>query len=96
MRPINPVILRTAGAFAVTVGVAYATCTLFFFLWPEAAMNLVNSLFHGLEFRKLQAGAAPFNFGGFAYALVVMVVWAFILGALFGWLQNSRKGAGAR
>ena len=91
MRPV----LRTASAFALTVGVAYTTCALFFYLWPEPAMNLANALFHGLEFRKLQAGTTLFNFGGFIYALVVMAAWAFVLGALFGWLRDRRLGESA-
>jgi hypothetical protein len=86
-------VLRSGVAFAVTVGFAYASCALFFWAFPEAAMNLTNALFHGVDFRKLQGGAAAFNFGGFVYALVVMVVWGFILGALFEWLRGSRNPA---
>ena len=78
--------MRTGSALAITVGVGYAACTFVFWLWPEAAANFMNALFHGLDFRKLQSGAALFNFGSFVYALVVMMVWAFGLGTLFGWL----------
>lgn len=91
----NRPVLRTATAFAITVGVGYATCSLFFFLFPDTAMVFVNALFHGLDFRRVQAGGTPFSFGGFVYALVVMVAWAFILGALFGWLRDGRKAASA-
>jgi small-conductance mechanosensitive channel len=86
----NPV-LRTGVALAITVGVAYTTCTLFFWAWPEAGMSLANALFHGLDFRKLQGGGGAFNFGGFLYALVVMVIWAFMLGVVFAWLRASRR-----
>ena len=48
----------------------------------------MNTLFHGLDFRKLQSGAALFNFGSFVYALVGIALWAFGLGALFGWLAG--------
>jgi hypothetical protein len=48
----------------------------------------MNGLAHGLDFRKLQSGPAIFSFGSFLYVLVVMVAWAFALGALFGWLQD--------
>ncbi len=87
--------LRTGTAFAITVGVAYATCALFFWLWTETAMNLMNALFHGLDFRKLQSGGGGFDFGGFAYALVALIVWAFVLGTLFGWMHGPHKGTGA-
>jgi hypothetical protein len=48
----------------------------------------MNSLFHRLDFRKLQAGAALFDFGSFFFALTVLVVWAFVLGFVFGWIAG--------
>lgn len=85
-------ILRTGTALSVTVGAAYITCALFFWLWPELAMNLMNALFHGLEFRRIQGGGGTFNFSGFAYPLVIMMVWAFVLGVLFAWLKSWHDG----
>ena len=49
----------------------------------------MNALFHGLDFGRLQAGQAMFSFGGFAYALVVLTVWSFALGALFEWTRGK-------
>ena len=80
--------LKTGVAFATTVGIGYALCTVVFWLWPEAAANFMNALFHGLDFRKLQSGPALFSFGSFLYALVVMLAWAFGLGVIFGWVQG--------
>lgn len=80
--------IRIGTAFAVTVMVGYALCTLVFWSWPEAAANFMNALFHGLDFRKLQAGPTLFTFGSFVYALVIMGAWAFGLVALFGWLSG--------
>jgi hypothetical protein len=84
----RPDILRTGVVFAATVGIGYAACTLVFRLWPDAAANFMNSLFHGLDFRKLQAGTSLFSFGSFLYAEAVLVGWAFGLGTLFGWLAE--------
>jgi uncharacterized protein DUF5676 len=86
-------VLRTGTAFAATVAVGYALCTLVFWIWPDAAMNFMNGLFHGLDFRKLQGGAALFDFGSFVTALVAMAAWAFGLGSLFGWLFSRLGGA---
>ena len=88
--------LRTGTAFGITVAIGYAACTLVFWLWPEAAANFMNGLFHGLDFRKLQSGAALFSFGSFLYALLVLAVWAFGLGALFGWLFGRFADASQR
>ena len=86
MTTISP--MRTGTALAVTVGIGYTACALVFWLWPDAAATYMNALFHGLDFRKLQSGPAMFNFGSFFYALAVSVVWAFALGAIFGWMLN--------
>lgn len=81
-------IVRNGAALSLTVGTAYAGCTLVFWIWPEAAATFMNGLFHGLDFRKLQPGAALFSFGSFFYALVVMAAWAFGVGALFTWIRE--------
>ena len=52
----------------------------------------MNGLFHGLDFRKLQSGPALFDFGSFLFALIVMAVWAFGLGTLFGWFSGRSHG----
>jgi large-conductance mechanosensitive channel len=86
-------VIRTGAAFAITVAVGYALCTLVFWIWPEVAAGFMNALFHGLDFRKLQSGPAAFSFGSFLYALVVMAMWAFGLGTLFSWLFARLGGA---
>ena len=78
--------VATGVALAITAGIGYAACALAFRAWPDAAMQFMSALFHGLDFGKLARGPAPFDFSSFLYALFVTVVWAFALGALFGWL----------
>ena len=78
--------VRSGMAFALSAAIAYALCTLIFWLWPDAAANFMNALFHGLDFRKLQSGPALFSFGSFIYALIIIAAWAFGLGTLFSWL----------
>jgi hypothetical protein len=80
--------LRTGLALSVTVGFAYAGCSLFFWLWPQAAVVLTNALFHGLDFSKLHGAPAAYEFSGFVYALVVLMAWSFLLGALFSWIRT--------
>ncbi len=83
-------LLKSGFALAATVGVGYAACTLVFWAWPDLAMNFMNSLFHGLDFRRIQAGPKLFEFGAFFYALAGIVVWAFGLGVLYGALRSGR------
>ena len=80
--------IPTGLALAVTVGIGYAACALAFRAAPEAAISFMNALFHGLDFRRLQTGPAPFDLGSFFVALLVLVVWAFALGAVFGWITE--------
>lgn len=80
--------IRTGTAFAFTVAAGYSLCTLVFRAWPDAAVNFMNALFHGLDFRPLQSGPALFSFGGFFYALLVMALWAFALGVMFAWISR--------
>ena len=84
--------IRNGISLAVTVGIGYSACAAVFWLWPEASATFMNGLFHGLDFRKLQSGPALFNFGAFPYALVAMMVWAFVLGAIYGWLRDRFAG----
>ena len=91
MNALDPI--RTGTALAVTVGIGYVACTLVFWLWPDTAAYFMNALFHGLDFRKLQSGPTPFNFGAFLYALVPLMVWAFVLGTIYGWVLG-RFGSG--
>ncbi len=88
--------LRNGAALAVTVAVGYSACTVVFWLWPDAAATFMNALFHGLDFRKLQAGSQLFYFGQFLYGLVVMSAWAFLLGTLFGWILGRFSGDNQR
>lgn len=87
--------LATGTALAITVGIGYAACALAFRAWPDASMEFMNALFHGLDFRRLASGPALFEFSSFFYALFVALVWAFGLGALFGWVID-RFRAGSR
>jgi hypothetical protein len=83
--------LKLGAAFAVTVGLGYALCTLVFWLRPEAAAAFMNALFHGLDFTPL-ANATAFTFGSFATAFVVFVAWAFMLGSVFAWVADRMTG----
>jgi hypothetical protein len=84
--------VTTGAAFAATAGIAYGLCTVAFWLWPDAAASFMNALFHGLDFRRLQAGTTLFSFGSFLYAAVVLMAWAFAFGSLFGWFRERLSG----
>lgn len=83
--------ISTGVALAITVGIGYVACALAFRAAPDAAMAFMNALFHGLDFRKLQGGPAPFDFSSLSGALFVAIAWAFVLGAVFGWIMDRLR-----
>lgn len=78
-------------ALEVTVAVFYALCTLVWFVASGPFLGFMNSLFHGMDFTSLVT-TAPFSWGGFVEAMLVMSLWAFLAGTFFGWLR-LRLGA---
>ena len=85
---------RTGAALSLTVATGYVGCAILFYAWPGAAMQFLNALFHGLDFGKLEP-AAPFSALAFLCVLLIMMIWAFLMGALFACLHNwlGRKPA---
>jgi hypothetical protein len=47
----------------------------------------MNSLFHGLDFTTMMRPRA-FTWGGFLYAIVVLAISGFTLGAFYNWLAS--------
>lgn len=85
--------LKTGGALAITVAVGYALCTIVFWLFPDASANFMNALFHGLDFTPLKR-EGTLTFASFAYGFTVLVVWALLMGAFFGWVWERLLDAG--
>jgi uncharacterized protein DUF5676 len=78
---------RTGVALSLTVAIAYAVCAALYALWPSQGVDLLNAIFHGLDFHKLEP-SQPFTFQMFLYPLVVFLIWGFAVGTLFGWLHH--------
>ena len=85
MTKLNP--WKFGVVLSLTVGIGYVLCTIVWVSYTGPAIDFLNALFHGLDFRKLQMGSA-FSVSNFGYALVVMMVWAYLIGAIFAALRN--------
>ncbi|MDR6534631.1 DUF5676 family membrane protein [Variovorax soli] len=83
--------LRTGVALAVTVAMFYVLCTLVWLAAPGPFLSFMNGLFHGIDFSPLMR-PAPFAWGGFVEAVVVMALWAFLAGTFFAWLRQRLGG----
>jgi hypothetical protein len=83
--------LQTGLALSTTVAIFYSLCTLVEVMLPEQFMGFMNALFHGLDFRILQS-AEPYRWQAYFYALVVLALWGFAIGAFFAWLHDAISG----
>lgn len=79
--------LRAGIALALTVGVFYALCALAWALAPGPFLELINNLFHGMDF-SLMVQQRPFAWAGFLTVIFVLSTWALLAGAFFAWLLN--------
>ncbi len=78
---------RTGVALAVTIRVSYTICTLAYAQWPAAGIRFLNALFHGLDSNQLGT-PAPLTVSMFIMPLLILSIWAFLVGALFSWLHQ--------
>lgn len=78
---------RFGAALAGTVVIGYAACTLLWVAFTDLGIDFLNSLFHGLDFRRL-AVEQGFRVGGAIVSAIVLGLWAFLMGALFAALRN--------
>ena len=88
MNKLNP---WTFGAIvSITVIVNYILCAIFWYAFPGPSLDLINGLYHGMDFRKIYV-ATPFSAGTFAYVLVVLATWSYVLGAVYATIRNRLK-----
>ena len=89
MTKLNPWIF--GGVLSITVVANYVLCTIFWYVFPGPSLDLINGLFHGMDFRKIYA-ATPFSTGTFLYVLIVLAVWSYILGAIYATARTLLLG----
>lgn len=82
---------KTGVSLSLTMAISYTLCAILYGLWPQQGVDFLNALFHGLDFRRL-ASPLPFTPRIFIYPLVVLVVWGFVVGTVFAWLDNRLHG----
>ena len=80
--------LRLGATLSLTVAIGYAACAALWAIWNEPALDFLNALFHGLDFRRIALPRSPYDAWLFVYPLLVMAAWAFFIGALFATINN--------
>lgn len=92
MAKLNPWVFGLV--VAITAVIAYVLCTLFWLAFTEPSMDFLNTLFHGMDFRKIYAPAA-FSLGGYLAVLVVFTVWGYLVGVIYATVRNLLLTRGA-
>jgi hypothetical protein len=87
---LRPVLVGTA--LAATVAIAYTLCAAAWAIWNEAALDFLNALFHGLDFRKIVLAHREYGIRLYLYPLLVLSAWAFFVGALCAAIHNLLRG----
>lgn len=74
-------------AAGLTSGIVYTVCAAAVVLWPQAVLKFFASWFHGIDLMSI---AAPGNvtWGSFFLGLIGTVLFAYLVGLLFGWMYN--------
>jgi hypothetical protein len=85
MAKLNPWVFGLV--VAITVVISYVLCTLFWLAFTEASLDFLNTLFHGMDFRKIYTPAA-FSLGDYITVLVVFTVWGYVVGAVYAAVRN--------
>ena len=85
MHAVNP--LKYGAVLSITVVIAYVLCALFWNAFPNASLNLMNGLFHGMDFRRIATEPA-FSIETFSAVLLVLAVWSYLVGLIYALVRN--------
>jgi len=73
---------------AVTAGVVYLICALFYWLLPKQATAYFRDVFHGIDI-DLILRQTPIPLGDTVTGFIEIIISALIIGALFALIFNS-------
>jgi len=92
MTKLNPWLFGVVVAITVVIG--YLLCTLFWFASTEYSLDFLNTLFHGMDFRKIYTEAG-FSLADYLGVLVVFTVWGYVMGVIYATVRNLLIARGA-
>lgn len=78
--------IATAHAAGVTTAIIYIVCRVAIALFPDLAMTIAQSWFHGLEISKVSGWSL--SLGSFILGLVTISAGAWLVGYAFAVLYN--------
>ena len=76
----------TANAAAVTVAIVYIVCRIGIALFPDLAMTIAQSWFHGIQLTQISE--LNLSLGSFVLGLATSTIGTWLVGYLFAKLYN--------
>lgn len=83
---LRPFVLGST--LALTIAIMYTLCAAVWVIWHEEALDFLNALFHGLDFRKIPLPESAYSPSLFVVPFAVLTAWGFIAGMLFAAAYN--------
>lgn len=77
----------TGLAAATTAGIIYVVCAALVSLWPLQTIQFFSNWLHGIDLSGILT-VQPLSVGRFFIGLISIVVFFYIVGALYAWLYN--------
>jgi len=78
----------TGFALGLTAGIVYVICASLVWLWPAQTVRFFASWFHGIDLTRI-AVAPQLTFGTFIIGLIGIVLFAYAVGLIYGWIYNK-------
>jgi len=78
---------RFGAVLSMTVIINYVLCTMFWYAFKQPSFKFLNALFHGMDFKAIYVSTA-FSFANSLYVLIVLSVWAYVLGVIYAYIRN--------
>lgn len=87
MSRLNPI--TTGLSLAITVGLLYLLCALVVTFAADAFMAALGLVAHGLNLAALTQQVAPIRLTAVLGGLLALMVYSFVAGLLFGFVNNA-------
>lgn len=78
--------MAIANAAGATTAVVYVVCAASIALWPEAAISIARSWFHGIRLEQISGWNLSFE--SVAFGFVTATIGGWLVGFLFAKFQN--------
>lgn len=85
MAKLNPWMF--GAVVSITVVIGYVLCTLFWLAFTDYSLDFLNTLFHGMDFRRIYV-ETDVDLGAYLGVLIGFIVWGYAMGVIYAAVRN--------